>query len=72
MDWQAQDSFSGVNLPIFGLFSGHISGSITNSCISLAKEKAGSTKNYYKIKSIVYLYFIKKQMIFDENFNNSL
>ena len=38
----------------------------------LRKRKGRQYKNYYKIKSIVYLYFIKKQMIFDENFNNSL
>ena len=38
----------------------------------LDKRQGKKYKNYYKIKSIVYLYFIKKQMIFDENFNNSL
>ena len=38
----------------------------------LNKRQEKKYKNYYKIKSIVYLYFIKKQMIFDENFNNSL
>lgn len=38
----------------------------------LNKRQGKKYKNYYKIKSIVYLYFIKKQMIFDENFNNSL
>ena len=38
----------------------------------LNKRQEKKYKNYYKIKNIVYLYFIKKQMIFDENFNNSL
>jgi len=38
----------------------------------LKKRKGKKYNNYYKIKSIVYLYFIKKQMIFDKNFNNSL
>ena len=36
------------------------------------KRKSGKYKNYYKIKSIVWLYFVKKRRIFARNFNNSL
>ena len=38
----------------------------------LSKRKSKQYKNYYKIKSIVYLYFVQKGRIFDEKFNNTL
>lgn len=38
----------------------------------LNKRKSVYYKNYYKIRSIIWLYFIKKGRIFAENFNNSL
>jgi GT2 family glycosyltransferase len=38
----------------------------------LNKRQSKQYRNYYKINSIVYLYFIKKGRIFDKNFNNSL
>ncbi|MCO6149509.1 glycosyltransferase family 2 protein [Flavobacterium sp. NRK1] len=38
----------------------------------LNKRESKKYKNYYKVKSIVYLYFVKKGRIFDSKFNNSL
>lgn len=38
----------------------------------LNKRKSVYYKNYYKIRSIIWLYFVKKGRIFAENFNNSL
>lgn len=38
----------------------------------LNKRKSKQYKNYYKIKSIVYLYFVQKGRIFDKKFNNTL
>jgi GT2 family glycosyltransferase len=38
----------------------------------LNKRESKQYTNYYKTKSIVYLYFITKGKIFDKNFNNSL
>jgi GT2 family glycosyltransferase len=38
----------------------------------LNKRKSKQYNNYYKIKSIVYLYFVAKGKIFDEKFNNTL
>lgn len=38
----------------------------------LNKRESKQYRNYYKINSIIYLYFIKKGKIFDQNFNNSL
>jgi len=36
------------------------------------KRKSGKYKNYYKINSIIWLYYVKKGRIFARNFNNSL
>lgn len=38
----------------------------------LNKRQSKQYRNYYKINSIVYLYYIGKGKIFDKNFNNSL
>ncbi len=38
----------------------------------LNKRQSKQYHNYYKIKSIVYLYFVAKGRIFDEKFNNTL
>lgn len=38
----------------------------------LNKRESKQYTNYYKTKSIVYLYFITKGKIFDKNFNNTL
>lgn len=38
----------------------------------LNKRESKQYRNYYKINSIVYLYYIRKGKIFDKNFNNSL
>ena len=38
----------------------------------LNKRESKKYKNYYKINSIIYLYYVTKGKIFDKNFNNSL
>lgn len=38
----------------------------------LSKRESKKYKNYYKINSIIYLYYVTKGKIFDKNFNNSL
>ena len=38
----------------------------------IRKRKSGKYKNYYKTKSVLWLYFVKKGRIFAGNFNNSL
>jgi len=38
----------------------------------LSKRKSKQYRNYYKTKSIVYLYFVKNGKVFDSLFNNSL
>lgn len=38
----------------------------------LNKRESKQYRNYYKTNSIIYLYYITKGKIFDENFNNSL
>lgn len=38
----------------------------------LNKRESNQYRNYYKIKSIVYQYFVKKGKVFGKNFNNSL
>ena len=38
----------------------------------LNKRESKKYKNYYKIKCLVYLYYLKGGKVFDKNFNNSL